>query len=812
MSRIQKTTGRQYSNDLETAELTHTLPAQVSKRRTQSGSHSQTQGNPRRQRLKLAFRGLGALALGAIAAFNPNFVQILDRQTQSLFLELRGPIASPDNIVILAIDDSSLSQADIYAQDPVRFADLEPIQSWPWRRQAYAEVIERLFAAGAKSVSLDLVLSAPSSYGPQDDEALAQVLQRHTGRVVLAEQFVSTDNLLQGSLFQRDMPLEDFQTAGATTGFINLMLEPDSQVHRFGLAFLDQIQRQDPLFRLLLEDETVTPSFATATLQAAQATQSPETAQHHIQFYGPNNSFTQIPFWQVLDNTSWNAVNGGGAQFQQQFKDKIVLIGSTAPLQQDFHPAPFGHTGLYQQQLFGVEIQANAIASLQERGAIADPFLHQPWGRGLLLALLGIGASQLLRRPRQPLLRLGGGFVLATAWGLVGFGVLALGRIIVPTALPILALVGLGSTHFVSALLREQRQRKKLRQALKAHASVPAVQQIIRQEDLDLIDLIQEREAEVIGKILNNRYRIAKVLGTGGFSETYVAQDTHRPGDPTCVVKQLRLVQGKPGKIELVRRLFLLEAETLERLGQHSQIPQLLAYFEEDYEFYLVQELIEGQSLHDELIRKARLPLYAIMQLLYDVLVVLDFVHGHQIIHRDIKPHNLIRRSQDSQFVLIDFGVAKKLSDRLQTDTRTQLTVAIGTQGYISREQIAGKPNFASDLYSLGVTTIEALTGLIPRQFQFDEEGEISWTHRADFISDELQGFLQRLVRADYTQRYPSAQEALLALQQVPEFALLKEERPQVIPTGTVNRLFQSFEDETEDASADTQIWQREEP
>lgn len=807
MSRIQQTTGQQYSNEVETAELTQTSPASKPQSRLpRTVPLERWRQYWTRENLATV---TGAVAIAAVALLNPKLVQSWERQLQSLFFEIRGPVATPDNIVIVAIDDISLGQAGIYQQDPVEFAELEPIQSWPWKREAYAKVIDRLMEAGAKAVGVDVVLSVPSSYGDADDASLMAMLDRHPGKVVLAEQFVITEGMLQGSLQQRDLPLASFQEAGAKTGFINLMLEPNAKIHRLGQSFLGSLEQQDPMFGLLLEDGERPQSFARATLAAAG--EEPEVANgDNIFFYGPNQSFRQIPFWQILDSKNWNSNNSEGASFKEQFKDKVVLIGSTTPLQQDFHPAPFGHTGIYGEQFFGVEIQANAMATLQQGRAIADP-LARAWPvRGLLLLGLVLGSSWVLRRSQRPLSRLGLGMGAAGLWGVGSFIVFIVGRTILPMALPMFGLGAVGLSQFLLGMVREQRRKQKLRQALKDRASVPAVREILSEQE-DLQDLLLEREAEVIGKILSNRYQITKVLGTGGFSETYVARDTQRPGSPTCVVKQLRLLQGKPSKIELVRRLFKLEAETLERLGQHSQIPLLLAYFEEEYEFYLVQELIEGQSLHGELLRKARLPLYAIIQLIYDMLSVLEFVHANNIIHRDIKPHNIIRRMNDGMFVLIDFGVAKKLSDRLHDDTRTQqLTVAIGTQGYISPEQIAGKPNFTSDLYSLGVTVIEALTGLLPRQFHDDANGEIIWTHRAEFISKALQDFISCLVARDYTERYGSAREALEALKDVPEIALLREERPR-LQAPLAEKMLQGFDDETEDASADTQIWLRNE-
>ncbi|MFO0302116.1 MAG: protein kinase domain-containing protein, partial [Pseudanabaena sp.] len=107
-------------------------------------------------------------------------------------------------------------------------------------------------------------------------------------------------------------------------------------------------------------------------------------------------------------------------------------------------------------------------------------------------------------------------------------------------------------------------------------------------------------------KVIDGRYKLIKQIGAGGFGHTFIARDMRRPGSPPCVVKQLKPASDDPNFIREARRLFNTEAETLEKLGSHDQIPQLLAYFEEDKQFFLVQEFVEGRSLHDEL--KAALP------------------------------------------------------------------------------------------------------------------------------------------------------------------------------------------------------------
>jgi len=126
------------------------------------------------------------------------------------------------------------------------------------------------------------------------------------------------------------------------------------------------------------------------------------------------------------------------------------------------------------------------------------------------------------------------------------------------------------------------------------------------------------------------------------------------PIDPsTCVVKQLNLI-FKDREFCKLRRLFRLEAEILEKLGRHAQIPQLLAYFEEDEEFYLVEEFIKGHCLKNELIIGKRFPDFTVVNLLKDILGILAFIHKQGVIHRDIKPGN-IRREQDGRAVLIDW-------------------------------------------------------------------------------------------------------------------------------------------------------------
>ena len=163
------------------------------------------------------------------------------------------------------------------------------------------------------------------------------------------------------------------------------------------------------------------------------------------------------------------------------------------------------------------------------------------------------------------------------------------------------------------------------------------------------------------GDTIGGRYQIDRSLKNGGVGTTYVARDIHLPDNRECVVKQIIPKSNNPLGLDEVRKRFKREAQALSDLGRHSQIPQLFAYFEENGKFYLVQEFIEGHPLNEELASGRQLNETEVIELLLGILEVLDFVHQRQIIHRDIKPHNLIRREQDQKIVLIDFGAVKEI-------------------------------------------------------------------------------------------------------------------------------------------------------
>jgi serine/threonine-protein kinase len=272
--------------------------------------------------------------------------------------------------------------------------------------------------------------------------------------------------------------------------------------------------------------------------------------------------------------------------------------------------------------------------------------------------------------------------------------------------------------------------------------------------------------AVILDQLLSDRYKVISALGAGGMGQTYVAEDTQRPGNPKCVVKQLKPASQEPGFLENARRLFRKEAEVLEKLGQHDRIPRLLAHPEHNGEFFIVQEFIEGHPLNEEMQAGDRWTEPQVIQLLQELLSVLEFVHGHNVIHRDIKPANIMRRRQDGRLVLIDFGAIKQVRMHQLTMTgHTSVSMPIGTPGYMPTEQASGKPRPSSDLYAVGMVAIQALTGMMPIHLRENQDGEIVWRDQAE-VSDGLAEVLSKMVRHFFKHRYQSATEAMQALQQ----------------------------------------------
>ncbi|CAN1211772.1 serine/threonine protein kinase [Tumidithrix helvetica PCC 7403] len=271
----------------------------------------------------------------------------------------------------------------------------------------------------------------------------------------------------------------------------------------------------------------------------------------------------------------------------------------------------------------------------------------------------------------------------------------------------------------------------------------------------------------MMSTLLDNRYRVLQVLGGGGFGETFLAEDTKMPSNRHCVIKQLKPIADDPKMYKLLQDRFQREAAILEDLGElHPYIPKLYASFTENGKFYLVQEWIDGQTLTAKLKSEGELDEATVKTILASILQILDYVHGKGIIHRDIKPDNIILRASDRHPVLIDFGAVKETVSTGLNPKQVVSSIIIGTPGFMASEQAAGRPFFASDIYSLGLTAIYMLTGKLPQELGTDTHtGEVCWHEYASQVSLGLKATIDRAIQFHPRDRFTSAKEMLSALQ-----------------------------------------------
>ncbi|MGL5511217.1 MAG: GUN4 domain-containing protein [Microcoleaceae cyanobacterium] len=264
--------------------------------------------------------------------------------------------------------------------------------------------------------------------------------------------------------------------------------------------------------------------------------------------------------------------------------------------------------------------------------------------------------------------------------------------------------------------------------------------------------------------LLRERYQAIKLIGQGGFGRTFLAKDGDKPSKPYCVIKQFFPSAQGTDNIQKASELFAQEAERLEELGKHPQIPELFAYFvTDDGQQYLVQEYIAGENLQTELANHGVYKEAEVRELLIEILNILKFVHGKNVIHRDIKPDNIIRRNSDQKLVLVDFGAAKYITSPSALNVTGTV---IGAAQYCSPEQARGKPIFASDLYSLGVTCIHLLTLIDP--FDLFDISENDWVWR-DYlvnnpVTDQFSQVLDQLIAVGLKKRFSEVDQVFKSL------------------------------------------------
>jgi serine/threonine-protein kinase len=283
-------------------------------------------------------------------------------------------------------------------------------------------------------------------------------------------------------------------------------------------------------------------------------------------------------------------------------------------------------------------------------------------------------------------------------------------------------------------------------------------------------DVLQQTQlGQLCGQqqLFRDRYEILRMLGRGGFGVTFLAKDVMLPGEPLCVIKQLCPKVTDASALENAQRRFEREAKILGKLGSHSQIPRLLDYFIADGEFYLVQEYVRGSTLARLVRRSGCFSEEWVKRFLREMLVLLQYVHKQQVIHRDIKPQNIIRCQDDGRLVLIDFGAVKELVAQAgETSMKAPTTNFIGTVGFAPPEQFSLRPVFGSDIYALGITCLYLLTGKAPLDFDSDRHtGELLWQNFVQ-VSEPFAKVLSKMLKISLCERYQSVGAILRALDQ----------------------------------------------
>lgn len=307
-----------------------------------------------------------------------------------------------------------------------------------------------------------------------------------------------------------------------------------------------------------------------------------------------------------------------------------------------------------------------------------------------------------------------------------------------------------------------------------------------------------------LGTLLRQRYVIQQILGQGGFSRTYLALDMERFHEP-CVLKELAVPQDNQALFDKAKTLFRREASVLYQM-QHPQIPRFLAAFEDQERFFSVQEFVDGKTyrslLKDRKKEGKKFSEAEVIQFLDHLLPVLAYIHGRNIIHRDISPENMMLRMRHSGTpegdappsvglpVLIDFGAVKAVADYISSTyvasgphplISTEIT-RVGKAGYAPPEQLqTGKVYPHSDLYALAATSLVLLTGKEPKSLL--DSHTLTWRVQAYApVSDRFAAILQKMLALRPHERYQSAAEVQEDLQ-----PLLQAEVPPTLLNPAVN-------------------------
>jgi CHASE2 domain-containing sensor protein/predicted Ser/Thr protein kinase len=665
--------------------------------------------------------------------------------------------------------------------------------TWPLPDRTIAQVIQKLTDAKASVIGLDVFRATPVNPGHAE---LVKIWDKNE-KIIPGCHHRNLKN--PGIAGPPGIPPEQL-------GFVDVLVDRDSVVRK-ALLFMNRDAKSpctsETSFALqlaqeyLLRQHQLTGKFdskqhfsiATANFRPIASNDGgyhqaeSEGYQILLNYRSPRNVAPIVSITDLLNNRV----------DPKSIEGRIVAIGSMASSLKDEFLTPYSEGKAEDATMPGVIVHAQIISQILSAVLDKQPlwWIVPDWLGGIWIGSWCLTGSLLAWYVRHPVRLLGivGGATIL----LIGGGAIAFSQAVwLPLVSPFIGLIAssigvLGLTSYRTqqqqqdmASLASTQEETIAQLKLLLSQSVPTIEPksalpkttldpdltipyqqnpTLKQDQSPATDL----RAMPPNYLLDGRYQTEHILGAGGFGVTYLARDTKRPGKPQCAIKQLVPSRQDVGFVTLARRLFNTEAEILSKLGHHPQIPHLLAYFEEKQEFYLVQEFIDGTPLDREL-EGATEPWSneQVIDLLQQLLPVLGFIHSQYVIHRDLKPGNIIRDRQYGKLVLIDFGAVKEIQPQVSNDL--DRTIAIGTRGYTPPEQYAGKPNYTSDIYALGTIAIEALTNTHPRYLPVDEStGNPIWQDLAA-VNPALAKVLDKMVAYHFRDRYQSATAVLMDL------------------------------------------------
>ncbi|WP_373542163.1 hypothetical protein [Chamaesiphon sp.] len=264
----------------------------------------------------------------------------------------------------------------------------------------------------------------------------------------------------------------------------------------------------------------------------------------------------------------------------------------------------------------------------------------------------------------------------------------------------------------------------------------------------------------MLDTILRSHYQILKILGTSNSGTTYLAKDLDAIDSVFYIVKQLDYDRHQAVSAPLIEKNFEIQGKIAHQVGQHSQIPSVVAKFAEDGNKYLVREYIDGEVLSQELTPGKIWTQTQVFEFLSDLMKILGFIHKSKYIHQTINPQHIIRRQACGRWNLIGFSSVRDLNNtwhlpNYQTHNRND-------SSYTPYEQAQNVSHLNSDIYAVGAIAIQALTGKFPLEKDAYSH-ELKWRDEVN-IDLRLVDIINKMVRPDYRNRYRSATEVLQAL------------------------------------------------